>query len=149
MRRSTLALTALLFSCFGSAAAPALAELKIDGVAAPGEWSGAVAHPLTGGGMVMLKLSSGFLDLAVRGEGDGCPRLPGRRRSALHPAGAMDTRNQISRPAMVAVWKQARVPAIIARRPSLARSALRSGAMPPMPPIWMAMEEKLAKPHSA
>ena len=46
----------------------------------------------------------------------------------------------------MAVWKQARVPPATARRPSRARSALRSGAMPPMPPIWMAIEEKFEKP---
>ena len=52
-------------------------------------------------------------------------------------------------PAMVAVIIVASVPPRTALRPSRARSGRRSGASPPMPPIWMAMEEKLAKPHSA
>ena len=36
-----------------------------------------------------------------------------------------------------------------ARRPNFARSWRRSGARPPMPPIWIAIELKLAKPHRA
>src|SRR5690606_3141958 len=52
-------------------------------------------------------------------------------------------------PAMVAVRNAASAPPIIARRPSRARSLRRDGAMPPMPPIWMAIEAKFAKPHSA
>ena len=52
-------------------------------------------------------------------------------------------------PAIVAVRKLANVPASIARRPSRARSWRRSGASAPMPPIWMPIELKLAKPHSA
>jgi hypothetical protein len=43
----------------------------------------------------------------------------------------------------------ARLPAIIARSPKRAISLRRSGASPPMPPIWIAIEEKLAKPSSA
>ena len=50
---------------------------------------------------------------------------------------------------MVAVMKLASVPASIARRPSRARSWRRVGASAPMPPIWMPIELKLAKPHSA
>ena len=45
--------------------------------------------------------------------------------------------------------KLAIVPAATARSPSRARSDLRLGASAPMPPIWMAMELKLANPHSA
>jgi len=37
----------------------------------------------------------------------------------------------------------------IARIPSLARSPRRDGASDPMPPIWMAIEEKFAKPQRA
>src|SRR5690606_8757860 len=55
----------------------------------------------------------------------------------------------LSTPAMVAVMNVASEPPSTARRPNRARSARRSGAMPPMPPIWIAIEEKLAKPHSA
>ena len=40
-------------------------------------------------------------------------------------------------------------PAATARIPKRARSDLRSGASAPMPPIWMAIELKLAKPHNA
>ena len=36
-----------------------------------------------------------------------------------------------------------------AMTPRRARSPLRLGAIPPMPPIWMPIEEKLAKPHRA
>ena len=52
-------------------------------------------------------------------------------------------------PAQQALMKAARFPAIIPRRPRRAMSARRVGAMPPMPPIWMAMLEKLAKPTTA
>src|SRR6186713_303160 len=52
-------------------------------------------------------------------------------------------------PAMVAVRKLAKVPASIARSPRRARSWRRSGASAPMPPIWMPIELKFAKPQSA
>jgi len=52
-------------------------------------------------------------------------------------------------PAIVAVKKFANVPASIARIPRRARSPRLVGASDPMPPIWMAIEEKLAKPQSA
>jgi hypothetical protein len=52
-------------------------------------------------------------------------------------------------PAIAAVMNAASVPAIIALRPIRARSLRRVGAMPPMPPIWIAMELKLAKPQRA
>src|SRR5207244_3747718 len=57
--------------------------------------------------------------------------------------------NQSSIPASVADRKFASVPAIMARKPSRARSCLRSGTSAPMPPIWMPTELILAKPHSA
>ena len=50
---------------------------------------------------------------------------------------------------MVADMRLAMVPASIARKPSRARSCLRSGASAPMPPIWMPTDEMLAKPASA
>src|SRR4051794_40423543 len=56
---------------------------------------------------------------------------------------------QRSIPAIVAVRKFANVPANIARIPSLARSPRRDGASDPMPPIWIAIDEKFAKPHNA
>ena len=52
-------------------------------------------------------------------------------------------------PAQQALMNAARLPAIIPRRPSRAISLLRSGAMPPMPPTWIAMLEKLANPTTA
>ncbi len=52
-------------------------------------------------------------------------------------------------PAMQADMKFAMVPAATAFKPMRARSDLRLGASAPMPPIWMAMELRLAKPHSA
>ena len=52
-------------------------------------------------------------------------------------------------PAMVAVISVATEPPSTARMPKRAMSCRRSGASEPMPPIWMAMEAKLAKPHSA
>jgi len=52
-------------------------------------------------------------------------------------------------PATVAVRKAASEPPIMARSPSFDRSERRSGAMPPIPPIWIAIELKLAKPDSA
>ena len=50
---------------------------------------------------------------------------------------------------MIAVTKLASVPATIARSPSRARSWRRVGTSAPMPPIWMPIDEKFAKPHSA
>src|SRR5579884_3174672 len=50
---------------------------------------------------------------------------------------------------MAADMKLASVPVIIARSPSRARSWRRVGANAPMPPTWMAMEEKFAKPQRA
>ena len=50
---------------------------------------------------------------------------------------------------MQADMKLAIVPAATAFNPRRARSDLRVGASAPMPPIWMAMELKFAKPHSA
>jgi hypothetical protein len=50
---------------------------------------------------------------------------------------------------MVAVMSEARAPANMARSPSLARSGLRFGASAEMPPIWIPIDEKLAKPHRA
>ena len=52
-------------------------------------------------------------------------------------------------PAMQAVMKAAKVPPNIARSPRRAKSARLSGAMPPIPPNWIPMELKFAKPESA
>jgi hypothetical protein len=81
------------------------------------------------------------------------------RRRGLHPLlllhgidpGALPLRatHQTIIPATVAVMKAAMEPPIMALSPSLARSCFRFGAIPPIPPIWMAMEEKLAKPERA
>src|SRR6476646_9484358 len=54
-----------------------------------------------------------------------------------------------SMPAMQADMKLASVPTNMAFNPSRARSDLREGASAPMPPICMAIELRLAKPHSA
>ena len=40
-------------------------------------------------------------------------------------------------------------PPIIALSPIRDRSVRRFGAIPPIPPIWIAIELKLANPHSA
>ena len=50
-------------------------------------------------------------------------------------------------PAMQADMKFAMDPAITAFNPKRARSDLRLGASAPIPPIWIAMELKLANPH--
>ena len=47
------------------------------------------------------------------------------------------------------VIQQASAPATMARRPMAANSLRRSGARALRPPIWMAMEGKLANPHRA
>src|SRR3954453_7302021 len=52
-------------------------------------------------------------------------------------------------PAIQADMKFARVPTIIALNPNLAKSDLRDGASPPMPPICIAIELRFAKPQSA
>ena len=51
-------------------------------------------------------------------------------------------------PAMVADIKETKLPAIIALNPSSVSSFLVLGAMIPIPPIWIPMEAKLAKPQS-
>ena len=55
----------------------------------------------------------------------------------------------ISSPANAADIRLARLPAASARRPSLAIVGRWLGASPPVTAIWIAIEEKLAKPHSA
>ena len=45
--------------------------------------------------------------------------------------------------------KFARVPAATARSPSRARSDFRDGTSAPIPPTWIAMDEKFANPHNA
>src|SRR5262245_2830208 len=57
--------------------------------------------------------------------------------------------HQRRNPAIVAVMKLASVPANMARRPRRARSWRRFGARAPMPPIWMPIELRFAKPQSA
>ena len=71
----------------------------------------------------------------------------GQNRRALRPSASVQDQRSI--PAMVAVMKAASEPAIMARSPSRERSCRRLGAIPPIPPIWMAMELKLANPDSA
>ena len=56
---------------------------------------------------------------------------------------------QISTPAIAAVMNAAIDPPIMALRPSRARSSRRDGAIPPIPPIWTAIEAKLANPERA
>ena len=73
------------------------------------------------------------------------------RRARFRRAAACDRSDHhpSMTPAIVAVMNAASEPPIIARRPSWARSRMRRGAMPPMPPSWMPMLAKLAKPHRA
>ena len=78
-----------------------------------------------------------------------------RRARADEGRGLVEARDQararrhIIIPASVAERNAARFPASIARRPKRAMSLRRLGARPPMPPIWIPMLEKLAKPRSA
>ena len=51
-------------------------------------------------------------------------------------------------PAIVADINDTIEPAIIALNPSSVKSVLVFGAIIPMPPIWMPMEAKFAKPQS-
>mgnify|MGYP006969775413 FL=1 len=55
----------------------------------------------------------------------------------------------MNKPAIVALIKFAKVPAITAFKPKRATSLRRFGAIPPKPPIKIAIELKLAKPHNA
>lgn len=64
-----------------------------------------------------------------------------------NPRGA--SRAQSKTPAMQAVSQEAMAPPIIALRPRAARSCRREGAMAEIPPIWIPIDEKLAKPVSA
>ena len=52
-------------------------------------------------------------------------------------------------PASDAEMNAARFPSSIARRPRAAISPRRWGANPPIPPIWIAIDEKFAKPSRA
>ena len=89
---------------------------------------------------------------ALRRRSDAWRRCPGGcftggRLRSDEPSSARS--DQMSRPAMAAQTKVAMLPPTMALRPRRARSPRRSGARPAMPPIWMAMELKLAKPHRA
>ena len=55
----------------------------------------------------------------------------------------------MNKPAIVALIKLANVPATTAFKPKRATSPRRFGAIPPIPPIKIAIELKLAKPHNA
>src|SRR5690606_41889468 len=73
-------------------------------------------------------------------------------RPARHPLvqeGERFGHVHISIPATVAVMNAASVPPTMALSPRRERSLRREGAIPPIPPIWIAIELKLAKPHSA
>ena len=49
---------------------------------------------------------------------------------------------------MVADMRETKVPAIMALNPNSVKVFLILGAIMPIPPTWMPMEAKLAKPHS-
>lgn len=61
----------------------------------------------------------------------------------------IDPPKPINKPAMVALIKLASDPAITALMPRRAISPRRLGAIPPKPPIKIAIELKFAKPHNA
>ena len=91
-----------------------------------------------------------------RGEGRAPPSPPGVTASSASPLAlpsplspGWEGGGQSNRPAMQALTKFAREPAMRARTPSLARSGCREGASGPIPPIWMPIEPMLAKPHRA
>ena len=52
-------------------------------------------------------------------------------------------------PTTQAVMKAASVPPIMARSPNRAKSDFLSGAIPPIPQIWIPILPKLANPHRA
>ena len=52
-------------------------------------------------------------------------------------------------PAIVAVIQEAKAPPIMARSAMRERSFLRPSAIAPMPPIWMPIDAKFAKPQRA
>ena len=76
-------------------------------------------------------------------------RAAGSDREFVPPICSRSDPAQIRIPAIVAVIQDARAPPNIARTPTLARSLRRSGTSELMPPIWMPIDEKLAKPQSA
>jgi len=118
-----------------------------------------IAHRSSSGGPVITPWSSpsiveGDSVGAVRRYGaSGKPARAGCYRETLdEEGGAAPTPpcdGYASIPAIEAEVKAARFPATIARSPKEAMSRFRSGANPPIPPIWIAIEEKFAKPRSA
>ena len=82
---------------------------------------------------------------AAKNNGD----LRGAMQPLLQIGDSFIERSHNNIPAIQADMKLARVPAATAFMPKRARSDLRLGARAPMPPIWMAMELKLAKPQRA
>src|SRR5277367_4012466 len=60
-----------------------------------------------------------------------------------------ELRYLMSMETMLADMRLAMVPASMARRPSWARSLRRLGTRAPMPPIWIPMELRFAKPQRA
>src|SRR5262249_55670760 len=71
------------------------------------------------------------------------------RQMSFQPGCRFIERSHNSIPAMHADMKFPRVPAAPAFKPSRARSDLRFGASAPMPPIWIAIELRFAKPQRA
>ena len=72
-----------------------------------------------------------------------------------HPPGRLGNQpihydiNHSKTPTTQAAMREDRAPPNMATSPSRERSERRVGAMPLMPPTWMATLEKLAKPHRA
>ena len=91
--------------------------------------------------------AGGLSSSTHRGPGTGNAACATRSRGGVPGPGHY--LRWISTPAMVAVIRVAIEPPSTARMPKRARSPRRSGARLPMPPIWIAIEAKLAKPHSA
>ncbi len=71
------------------------------------------------------------------------------RRSGLQAFRAQAPNLYSNSPAIVAVSQEAMAPPNMARSPTLASCGRRSSASAEMPPIWMPIDEKMAKPHSA
>jgi len=70
----------------------------------------------------------------------------GERPLSGHPTSS-DSHRSI--PAIVAVSQEASAPPSIALSPIRASSDLRPGATAEIPPSWIPIDEKLAKPHRA
>jgi ribokinase len=111
-------------------------------------------HPELATGTAAILVEDSGQNLIVVGPGANAalsvPHIEAQA-AVLRGARVLITQHEVNYEASLAAQRiiRASEPPSTAFRPKRARSARRSGASEPMPPIWIAIELKLAKPHRA